>query len=403
VLVLFMRMQGLKATVIAGIDASNIRNGGGVTHLVEVLRAAKPASAGFSKVVVWGGATTLAQIDDRPWLVKSHLPILDSNVFLRALWQRFSLTTLARSVRCDVLFVPGGSYSGSFQPVVSMSRNLLPFEWSETARFGWSWLAVKLRLLRVTQTETLRHADGVIFLTRYAQHVVTAAIGSVAGKSIIVPHGIDKRFTHSPKPQLAIDRYSVDSPLRLLYVSIVDVYKHQWHVAEAVSELRKSNIPVILTLVGPAYPPALKRLKRTLKRVDPYGQFIRYVGAVPHSELHAQYSEADICVFASSCENMPNILLEGMASGLPIASSSRGPMPEVLGDAGVYFDPESASDIARALRELIDSPRLRARLAWDSFGRASVYSWTRCASETFEFLAQVAASPQQPVTRARSP
>jgi glycosyltransferase involved in cell wall biosynthesis len=378
--------------MIVCIDASNIRQGGGVTHLVEVLRAARPEAAGFSKVVVWAGAATLRRIEDRPWLVKSHLPVLDSNVLRRALWQRFSLTRLAQSAQCDVLFVPGGSYAGRYQPVVSMSRNLLPFEWSELARFGWSWLTIKLCLLRATQSATLRRADGVIFLTRYARDVVTRAIGAVSGRAIIIPHGIDNRFARSPKPQLPIGEYSAEKPLRLLYVSIIDMYKHQWHVADAVSRLRKSGVPVVLNLVGPAYPPALARLNGVLKRLDPRGEFIRHVGPVPHSELHAQYQEADICIFASSCENMPNILLEGMASGLPIACSNRGPMPEVLGAAGSYFDPENPADIARALRELIDSPMLRAKLAQDSCDRAGVYSWTRCANETFAFLGQVAAS-----------
>jgi glycosyltransferase involved in cell wall biosynthesis len=378
--------------VIVCIDASNIRDGGGVTHLVEVLRAARPESAGFSRVIVWAGAATLKRVEDRPWLVKCHLPVLDRNVFRRALWQRLSLTRLARSESCDVLYVPGGSYAGRYRPVVSMSRNLLPFEWTELARFGWSWLALKLCLLRVIQSKTLRRADGVIFLTRYALEVVTRAIGAASGKTIIIPHGIDSRFARPPKPQLPRSEYSAEEPIRLLYVSIVDMYKHQWHVADAVSQLRQSNIPVVINLVGPAYPPALRRLNGVLKRLDPGGEFIRYVGAIPHSELHTQYARADICIFASSCENMPNILLEGMASGLPIACSRRGPMPEVLGAAGVYFDPENPADIARALRELIDSPILRAKLAQDSFERARAYSWTRCANETFEFLRQVAAS-----------
>ena len=97
-----------------------------------------------------------------------------------------------------------------------------------------------------------------------------------------------------------------------------------------------------------------------------------------------------LIVFASSYENMPNILLEGMAAGLPIACSSLGPMPEVLGDAGVYFHPEDPDDIARALNELIDSPDLRAQLARAAFDRAQKYSWKRCANETFDFLAEIA-------------
>jgi glycosyltransferase involved in cell wall biosynthesis len=119
---------------------------------------------------------------------------------------------------------------------------------------------------------------------------------------------------------------------------------------------------------------------------------VRYLGRIPHSELHARYAGADLCLFASTCENMPNILLEGMASGLPIACSDRGPMPEVLGDAGVYFDPEKPDEIARALRELIESPELRTKLAQSSFERVRRYSWRRCADETFKFLAEVARS-----------
>src|SRR5207253_4012008 len=111
------------------------------------------------------------------------------------------------------------------------------------------------------------------------------------------------------------------------------------------------------------------------------GAWVRYWGAVPHGELQKRYAEAELCVFASTCENMPNILLENMASGLPIACSNRGPMPEVLGDAGLYFDPEDVVSIRDALRRLIESHDLRARLAQAAFQRAQVYSWQRCASE----------------------
>src|ERR1700689_3624802 len=161
--------QGAQAPVIFGIDASNIRFGGGVTHLLELLRAVEPQGHGFSKVIVWGGQSTLMQVEDRPWLVKSHLPLLDKSLWYRAFWQRFRLSALARSAGCDVLFVPGGAYAGAFHPVVTMSRNLLPFEWPELRRFGWSRMTLKFLLLRVIQTRTFRRADGLIFLTRYAR------------------------------------------------------------------------------------------------------------------------------------------------------------------------------------------------------------------------------------------
>lgn len=65
-------------------------------------------------------------------------------------------------------------------------------------------------------------------------------------------------------------------------------------------------------------------------------------------------------------------------------------MPEVLGGAGVYFDPERPADIARTLRELIASPALRAENAQASYTAGLAYDWKRCADKTFGFLARVA-------------
>jgi glycosyltransferase involved in cell wall biosynthesis len=89
---------------------------------------------------------------------------------------------------------------------------------------------------------------------------------------------------------------------------------------------------------------------------------------------------------------MPNILLEGMASGFPIACARRGPMEEILGDAGIYFDPENAASIEEALRTLIGDTELRARCAEAAYTRAKEYSWDRCTRETFAFLERVARS-----------
>jgi glycosyltransferase involved in cell wall biosynthesis len=372
-----------------GIDASNLRVGGGITHLVEILRAADPPAHGFAQVIVWGGRATLASVEDQPWLVKSHQPALDGGLARRMFWQRFELGVLARHAACDVLLAPGGANSSGFQPVVAMSRNMLPFEWRELVRYRWTLTGLRLLLLRLAQARAFRRAQGLIFLTRYAHDTVTRVINSVGGATAIIPHGVDSRFFHSPRQQLPVDRYTVERPFRVLYVSGIDLYKHQWHVAAAVALLRQSGLPIALELVGQAYPPALARLQEALQELDTRGEFVRYAGPVPNCQLHTRYLDADLCVFASSCENMPNILLEGMASGLPIACSNRGPMFEVLGNGGLYFDPEKPEDIARTLRELIGSPQQRGRLAQAAYERAHGYSWQRCASATLDFLADV--------------
>jgi glycosyltransferase involved in cell wall biosynthesis len=375
---------------VVGIDATNLRGGGGVTHLVELLRIFQTEVHGFKRIVIWSSSATLRLLEDKPWLVKCNPPELDKGLLHRSLWQLLHLSQSAREAGCDVLFVPGGSYVGNFQPVVTMSQNLLPFEMPELRRYGWSFFTIKLLLLRLMQSRTFKKAEGVIFLTEYAREVVMKVTGKLRGKTSIVPHGLNPRFNSPPKIQHNITEYNDTHPYRVLYVSIIDEYKHQWHVVEAIAILRKKGLSIELDLVGPANPRVLKRLNTTIDCVDAERHWAHYHGSIAFEELHHQYAQADLGLFASSCENMPNILLETMASGLPIACSNKGPMPEILGRAGIYFDPEQPDDIARALLELIESPQLRTDLSKLSYASAQQYSWQRCADETFRFLSAVA-------------
>jgi glycosyltransferase involved in cell wall biosynthesis len=377
-----------------GIDASNIRAGGGVTHLVELLRASDPSGYGFEQVTVWGGATTLRQIEDRHWLRKVHEPMLDRGLPWRIYWQRVILDRVALKERCRLFFVPGGTYTGMFRPFVTMSQNMLPFEWTEARRYGLSWMVFRCVLLRKVQSRTFRRADGVIFLSNYARDLITKKLGHLSGEVVVTPHGVNKVFFLPPRVQGDISSYSSKNPFSILYVSTIDEYKHQWHVAEAVGKLRAEGLPVQLNLVGPAYPASLKRLRQALRRLDPREAFLFYRGQFPYSEVSNWYRSADLFVFASSCENMPNILLEAMASGLPIACSNRGAMPEVLEGNGLYFDPEKPQQIAVALQTLIENKCLRENYAWGAFTKAQTYSWQKCAQETFTFIAKVAKKHQ---------
>jgi glycosyltransferase involved in cell wall biosynthesis len=99
---------------------------------------------------------------------------------------------------------------------------------------------------------------------------------------------------------------------------------------------------------------------------------------------------AHVFVFASSCENMPNTLMEAMAVGLPIACSNRGPMPEVLEDGGIYFDPENPHSIAEAIERIVTNADLRIQIAVRANQLSRQYSWARCTKETFAFLADTA-------------
>lgn len=375
--------------MIVGIDASSLRAGGGLTHLTNLLAAASPEAHGITRVVVWGGRDTLARLPQRPWLHAVHERLLDGNLAARSAWQVVKLPLLvARD--CDLLFAPGGTAVMPIHPRVVMSRNMLPFDRRERQRYGASWTRVRLRLLKHSQSRSFTNADGVIFLTDYARREVTTQLTRQLSLQATVPHGVDERFRRPPAPQLPLAKYSLTHPFRLLYVSIVAPYKHQWVVAQAVATLREAGLPIAIDFVGPdGDPGSVRKLADAVRRLDPEGAFLTVSGPCTYRELPERYHAADAFVFASSCENMPNILLEAMAAGLPIASSNRGPMPEVLGESGVQFDPEDPTDTAAALRRLVEDDGLRRTLAARAYEQALRFTWERCADDTFAFLARV--------------
>ena len=383
-------VQMLRNRLISiGVDGSNLRAGGGVTHLCELIKAAEPERHGIGRVVLWAGSSLLEQVSPMRWLERVHVPVLDRSLTHRVWWQNVTLSRLART-QCDLLFVPGGNYAGRFRPFVTMSRNLLPFQPSERERYGrTSWMYTKLALLRRSQARTMRRADGVIFLTRYAHRTVVRVLPDLASDVRVIPHGVDERFWCEPRPQLPLSAYDAARPFKLVYVSTIDMYKHQWHVADAVGALRRRGVHVAVDFVGAAYSPALARLKETLARVDPGGRAIRYVGPVPYVELPALYRSADAFVFGSTCETMSNILLEAMASGLPVAASDYGLSHEVAGEAAWYFQPEQPASIERTLMALLEDPARRGVMAAAAHRRAREFAWATCAQATFGFLADV--------------
>ena len=374
--------------MILGIDASNIHSWGGITHLSELLRAADPGRHGFEQVILWAGEPTHRRLEDRDWLRKQRDPLLERGRLSRFYWQKFRLAAQARAARCDVLFVPSGTDAVAYRPMVTMSQNLLPFDWPELRRFGLSVHSLKYTLLRFAQTRTFRRADDVVFLTRFAREAVLKVTGPLRGEQPVIPHGMDGKFFHPPRPQRHPDEFTAAAPCRVLYVSIVDLYKHQWHVVEGIAKLRSQGLEVVLELVGPPKK-GTSRLLRTMEALDPKHEFVRYLGAVPYDRIQEKYLAADIYVLASSCETFGQVLTEAMASGLPIACSNRSALPEILGDSGAYFDPEKPVEIAAAVGRLMASAELRERLAQGAYEKAQRFSWSRCAEDTFALLARV--------------
>ncbi len=375
-----------------GIDASNLRMGGGVTHLSRILHAGDPLACGIDRVTIWACQSTIDSLPTYSWLEAKSSPWLEAGLLNRLVAQQFKLPNELLESGCDVLFSPGGTLPRKISiPTITMSQNMLPFEPKEVARFGIpSAMWLKMKLLRLSQGRSFENADGLIFLTRYAQQAIQAKLHGCCVNTDLVPHGIEPRFFSEPRSQRSIDDCDSENPFRLLYVSIVMPYKHQISVARAVSQLRKDGFPVEIQFIGAQWGNYGEKFKAELAALDPESKFLKWQGSKPYETLHESYGTTDAFVFASSCENLPNILLEAMGAGLPVASSDCGPMSEVLEDAGVYFDPESPDSIAAILVTLMESTDLRAELATKAYGKAKRYSWEQCAQKTFQFIANTA-------------
>ncbi|GAF71695.1 unnamed protein product, partial [marine sediment metagenome] len=212
--------------------------------------------------------------------------------------------------------------------------------------------------------------------------IVSDIIPDVLGKSVIIPHGVSEAFRREP----VNEEWDSEKNIELLYVSNIKSYKYQWKVVEAMSILRKYGYDNIkLKLVGPADPGPLKKLKSAIETYKMRDRVV-WLGPVPHERIVKIYNNASIFVFASACECCPNILLEAMASGLPIACSNRDPMKKFAEDGARYFDPKDPASIAAAIGYLIDNHDDRKRLALRAYELSKRYTWENCTKQTFDFL-----------------
>jgi glycosyltransferase involved in cell wall biosynthesis len=370
--------------MILGIDATNIHDGGGITHLKYILRTVEPEKYGVESVIVYGSHNLLKCLIKKPWLTLFYIDTHGYSFIKRVIWQQTKLGRLA-SKSCDILFVPGGLYLGSIRPYVTMFQNMQIFETKEKNREnGKVWL--RLKLLQWAQSQTFQNASGLICLSEYALNYLTQYHPKIVNKTPLqlIPHGAEKY-----QDATTFNKKYRDLPLRLLYVSTVKKYKHQWNLIDAVGLLKKEGLSVELHLVGGGDAQALHWMKKSIRRNVADCEFVFYHGRLSHEKTMEWYYKADLFVFPSTCETFGISLLEAMSAGLPIASSHRGPMPEVLKDAGLYFNPESVLSIKNCLQYLIERPSLQQKLGIKAQKYSEKYSWKKCANDTFSFLREV--------------
>jgi glycosyltransferase involved in cell wall biosynthesis len=368
------------------INALSARLGGGQTYLYNLLRFLPRENTPEIYLLT---PDSLSVPNGQASVRRISFPhAIVTNPVLRAIWERLRLPRLLRDLKIDVLFCPGGVVNARLPGdcrAVTMFRNMIPFDLTQRRKYPLGYMRVRNWLLQRAMLRSMLQADLVIFVSRFAKQVVEQHARQPLRQSVVIPHGISPQFrvaddAHLPRlPWLPREGY-------LLYVSTLDYYKAQVEVIQAYAMLRKlRKTPEKLVLIGAENPDYGRKVRAEVERLDVKDAVV-FPGLIPYQDLPAVYHHASVSIFASECENCPNILLEAMAAGRPVFASSRPPMPEFGGDSVVYFDPAQPEDLAEKLVGVIDDADRMRQLSKQARKRSGLYDWPITARRTWKAI-----------------
>ena len=199
--------------------------------------------------------------------------------------------------------------------------------------------------------------------------------GIAPEKLRILPRGLDTRLFHASKrnPDFWKSRGLRDGETGLLFVGRVSKEKNLDVLVAATRRLAESRVPARQLIVGDG--PYMSEMKRLLPDAI-------FTGYLEGEDLATAYASADIFVFPSTTDTFGNVVLEAQASGIPaIVSDVGGPRDLVHhGKDGFVTKALDSSELAGAIRRLVDDPSLRHHMGLAARGRVESRDWT----EAFE-------------------
>ena len=222
-----------------------------------------------------------------------------------------------------------------------------------------------------------RRSRRVVTISEAAKADIVRFLGVPEGRIDVTPLGPALATDVAPVPADEIRRrFDLGDSLLVLTVSAKRPHKNLKRLIEGVASLPNA------VLVVPGYATPFEEELRARAAALPGGDRIRFTGWVDDATLEGLYRAATCFVFPSLAEGFGLPVLDALVRGVPVACSNTSSMPEVAGEAAVYFDPEDTEQITAAIRQLLEDPELRTRLAKAGAARAALFSWKRTAEAT---------------------
>jgi glycosyltransferase involved in cell wall biosynthesis len=232
--------------------------------------------------------------------------------------------------------------------------------------------------IRFTQQakRSAANSDLIIAVSEFTANQITSLLKIPRSRIRVVHHGVRSM------PLTLNDREKM-----VLFVGALQVRKNLTRLIEAFEQLPSDwTLTLAGAKTGFGAAAILDRIQRSgaSKR-------IRATGYVNWNELEALYSRASIFAFPSLDEGFGMPVLEAMARGVPVLTSNRSALPEVVGSAAVLVDPYQSEEIGEALKRLASDEALRAELVQAGIARASEFTWDAAVRKTYEIYQELAA------------
>jgi glycosyltransferase involved in cell wall biosynthesis len=315
----------------------------------------------------------------------NHLPM--DRPAVRIAWEQVVLPLELARVQADLLHALGFVSPFAWRGPTIVTTYDLSF-----MRFPHLFNRGNRYYLRTFCPPSLRRADHVITISEHARHDVIELCGVKPERVTAILLAADSRFQPASPAAIAAFRTRHNLPDRfVLYLGTLEPRKNVELLVRAYARLRQQGSTdhrlVLAGARGWQYDPIFALVKEL--GLEPY---VRFPGFVRDDEQALWYSSATVFAFPSLYEGFGLPLLEAMACGTPVVASRASSLPEVVGDAGLLFDPASSDELSDALLTMLEDTDQRSALASAGLARAQTFSWRRTAAETLQVYRDVLGS-----------
>ena len=235
---------------ILHIDASRLKSGGGILHLVKLLEYAKYSN--FDKIIIYTYQNNKFKIYENEQIKVTSHPFINKTIFHQIIWQKF---LLAKNLnKKDLLFTIDSTSFCRFKNTVILNQDIIGFQEGSLKYFT---IVTKFYsfLKYLTAKSAIKNSLAVIFTTKYAQSEVFKKTG-ILDNSIVIPHGIDGENLNRK-----INFNISNDHLKIIYVSPILDYKNHQFLISALDKFDTVK-KVEVFFVGGGNPKLIKKLKK---------------------------------------------------------------------------------------------------------------------------------------------